>query len=372
MRIILKTLAAGLAVLGLGTCPVLKAAASRVKDLAALEGVRDNQLVGYGLIVGLNGTGDKRQTAFAAQSLANVLNRMGVSVNPAAIQVKNVASVMVTATLPPFSQPGSRIDVTVGAIGDASNLQGGQLLVTSLRGGDGQVYAVAQGAVITAGFVAGRAAASQTVNHPTAGRVPGGAIVERAAPSTIGQGKLRWQLGLADFTTAARLAAAINQRFATDKPPIAQAMHAGVVEVEVPPIWAARQVEFIAAIEAVDVEADRKQRIVINERTGTVVMGRQLRIAPVAILHGSLSVEVQTRFDVSQPEPLSDGKTTVTPAVGVGVKEDAARVVQLKEGATIDELVRGLQKLGATPREVIAILQSLRSAGALEAEIEVI
>jgi flagellar P-ring protein FlgI len=265
-----------------------RSAATRVKDLAALEGVRDNQLVGYGLVVGLNGTGDKRQTAFAAQSLANVLNRMGVSVNPNAIQVKNVASVMVTATLPPFSLPGGRIDVTVGAIGDASNLQGGQLLLTSLRAGDGQVYAVAQGAVVTAGFVAGRAAASQTVNHPTAGRVPGGAIVERAAPSSIGQGKLRWQLGLADFTTAARLAEAINQKFSAGKAPIAQALHAGMVEVEVPPLWTARQVEFIAAIEGVDVEADRRQRIVINERTGTVVMGRQARIAPVSILHGSL------------------------------------------------------------------------------------
>lgn len=350
----------------------LSGAVSRVKDLAALEGVRDNQLVGYGLVVGLNGTGDKRQTVFAAQSLANMLNRMGVAVNPTTMQAKNVAAVMVTATLPPFAQTGNRIDVTVGTIGDASNLQGGQLLLTSLRGADGQVYAVAQGGVVTAGFIAGRAGNSQTVNHPTAGRVPSGAIVEAAAPSVMGEGKLRWQLQRADFTTAMRLAAAINGKFAKDRPAIARASNAAVVEVETPPEWKARPVEFIATIEALTLDSDRRQRLIINERTGTIVMGKDVRIAPVSILHGSLSVEVQTQYDVSQPAPLSTGQTTVTPAIGVGSKEDVAKVVQLKEGATVDELVRGLQKIGATPREVIAILQSLQGAGALDAELQVI
>ncbi len=348
------------------------AALSRVKDLAALEGVRDNQLVGYGLVVGLNGTGDKRQTIFAAQTLANLLNRMGVAVNPNAMQAKNVAAVMVTATLPPFAQPGTRLDATVATIGDASNLQGGQLLLTSLRGGDGQVYAVAQGAVLTAGFVAGRAGNSQTVNHPTAGRVPSGAIIEQAAPSTIGEGLLRWQLQRADFTTAARLAAAINARFANGRPAVARPANAGVVEVDPPVEWKSRPVEFIAAIEALTLNSDRKQRLLINERTGTIVMGKDVRIAPVSILHGSLSVEVQTQFDVSQPAPLSQGQTTPIAQPAVGSKEDIAKLVQLKEGATVDELVRGLQKIGATPREVVAILQSLQSAGALDAEIEVI
>lgn len=347
-------------------------AVSRVKDLAALEGVRDNQLVGYGLVVGLNGTGDKRQTVFAAQSLANMLNRMGVAVNPTAIQAKNVAAVMVTATLPPFAQPGTKIDATVATIGDASNLQGGQLLLTSLRGADGQVYAVAQGGVLTAGFIAGRAGNSQTVNHPTAGRVPSGGIVEQAAPSVISEGRLRWQLQRADFTTAMRLAAAINTRFAPDRPPVARASNPGMVEVEPPPEWKARPVEFIATIEALTLDSDRKQRLVINERTGTIIMGKDVRISPVSILHGSLSVEVQTQLDVSQPAPLSNGATTVTPSVGVGPKEDIAKLVQLKEGATVDELIRGLQKIGATPREVIAILQSLQGAGALDAEIQVI
>ena len=340
--------------------------------MAALEGVRDNQLVGYGVVAGLNGTGDKRQTVFAAQSLANMLNRMGVSVHPASIQAKNLAAVMVTATLPPFAQPGSRIDVTVSAIGDASNLQGGQLLLTSLRGGDGQTYAVAQGAVLTAGFVAGRGGTQQTVNHPTAGRVPSGAIVELPAPSVFAPGHLRWQLHRADFTTSTRLAAAINSRFGLGRPDIARAASAGVVEVMTPAEWKSRPVEFIAAIEGLTLEADRKQRLVINERTGTIVMGKEMRIAPVSILHGSLSVEVQTRFDVSQPEPLSAGETVVTPSVGAGSKDDSSKLVQLKEGSSVDELVRGLQKIAATPREVIAILQSLQSAGALDAEIEVI
>ncbi|MBI2689774.1 MAG: flagellar basal body P-ring protein FlgI [Acidobacteria bacterium] len=358
--------------LGLMTALTLPGAISRVKDLASLEGVRDNQLVGYGLVVGLNGTGDKRQTVFAAQSLANMLNRMGVSVNPTALQAKNVAAVMVTATLPPFAQPGTRIDVTVGTVGDASNLQGGQLLLTSLRGADGQVYAVAQGGVLTAGFVGGRAGNSQTVNHPTAGRVPSGAIVEQPAPSVITEGRLRWQLLRADFTTATRLAAAINTRFAPGKLAVARASNAGIVEVETPPEWKAKPVEFIAAIEGLTLDSDRKQRLLINERTGTIVMGKEVRIAPVSILHGSLSIEVQTQFEISQPAPLSEGKTTVVPSVSVGSKEDPAKLVQLKDGATVDELVRGLQKIGATPREVIAILQSLQSAGALDAEIQVI
>lgn len=347
-------------------------AIGRVKDFAALEGVRENALVGYGLVVGLNGTGDKRQTVFAAQSLANMLNRMGVAVNPNAMQAKNVAAVMVTSTLPAFAQPGTKVDVTVAAIGDASNLQGGQLLLTSLRGADGQVYAIAQGPVLTSGFVAGRSATSQTVNHPTAGRVPSGGTIETAAPSIISESRMRWQLTRADFTTASRMAAVINAKFSAGRPAVARAANAAVVEVETPPEWKSRVVEFVAAVESLSLESDRRQRLVINERTGTIVLGKDTRIAPVSILHGSLAVEVATRFDVSQPDPLSDGKTVVTPAVGVGVKEDNAKLVQLKDGATVEELVRGLQKIGATPREVIAILQSLQSAGALDVEIAVI
>lgn len=345
---------------------------ARLKELVAIEGVRDNQLVGYGLVVGLNGTGDKRQTVFSAQTLANLLGRMGVTVNPQAMQVKNVAAVMVTATLPPFAQPGTRVDITVSTIGDAANLQGGQLLLTSLKGVDGQTYVVAQGALLTAGFVAGRAGNSQTVNHPTAARVPSGGIVERASPSQISATSLRLQLLRADFSTAARVAKAINERFASSGTVVAQAESSAVINLLPPPAYSARIVEFLAEMEMLTVDADRRQRIVINERTGTIILGKDVKLAPVSILHGSLAVEVQTSLDVSQPEPLAAGTTTVTPSIGVGSKEDKARQLAVKPGATVEDLVRGLQTIGSTPREIIAVLQAMKAAGAMDADLEVI
>jgi flagellar P-ring protein precursor FlgI len=344
---------------------------ARLKELVTIEGARENQLLGYGLVVGLAGTGDRRQTVFSAQSLTNLLERMGVSVPPSAIRVNNVAAVMVTANLPPYAQPGMRLDVTVAAVGDATNLQGGLLLLTSLRGADGQVYAVAQGPVVTGGFVAGGMGTQQTVNHPTTGRVPNGAIVERPAPTPAPSGKLRLQLRYADFTTAARIAAAINKKFGGDAP-VARAENSAVVAVQAPAPYASRLAEFLAEMENLTVEADRPAKVVINERTGTIVMGKEVRISPVAIMHGSLTVEIQTAFAVSQPAPLSGGTTQVVPQVGVGVKEDKARNVVLKQGATVEELVRALNAIGSTPRDIIAILQNLRAAGALEAELEVI
>ncbi len=355
----------------LAACAPLPAA-TRLKELVSLEGVRENQLLGYGLVVGLAGTGDRRQTVFSAQSLTNVLERMGVSVAPEAIRVNNTAAVMVTAVLPPFAQPGSKMDVTVAAIGDASNLQGGLLLLTSLRGTDGRVYAVAQGPVVTGGFVAGRLGTTQTVNHPTVGRVPNGATVERPAPTAEPGTQLRLQLRHADFSTAVRIAAAVNRKFAGDGEPAARADNAALVSVRVPEAFASRPAEFIAELEQLTVETDRPARVVVNERTGTIVMGKEVRISPVAILHGNLTVEIQTAFAVSQPPPLSPGTTQVVPQVGVGIKEDKARNVVLKEGATVEELVRALLSVGSTPRDIIAILQNLRAAGALEAEIEVI
>lgn len=346
--------------------------AARIKDLASIEGVRENQLIGYGLVVGLAGTGDRRQTVFSAQSLTNLLERMGVSVPPSAIRVNNVAAVMVTATLPPFAQPGTKLDVTAAAIGDASNLQGGLLLLTSLRGADGQVYAVAQGPVVTGGFVAGRGGTSQTVNHPTVGRVPNGALVERAAPSVISTGQVRLQLRKPDFTTSTRIADALNRKFASLPRPPALAENSAVIRVEIPPDWRSNPAGFVAEIENLAVETDRQARVVINERTGTIVMGKQVRIAPVAILHGNLSVEIQTSYAVAQPAPLSQGTTEVVPQVGVGVKEEKTRNVVLQDGATVEDLVRALAAIGATARDVIAILQSLQSAGALEAELEVL
>jgi flagellar P-ring protein precursor FlgI len=349
----------------------MQVSAARLKDLVAIEGVRENQLIGYGLVVGLAGTGDRRQTMFSAQSLANILSRMGISVPATAIRVNNTAAVMVTATLPAFAQPGMRIDSTAAAIGDCSNLQGGILLLTSLRGADGQVYAVSQGPVVTGGFASGRGGASQTVNHPTVGRSPNGAIVERAAPSLTPHDVVRLQLRQSDFTTSARIVEAVNKKFV---PPFtARSENAGLISVTIPPEYRSRPTEFIAELESLVVEADRPARVVINERTGTIVLGKDVRISPVGVLHGNLSVEVQTTFAVSQPPPLSpQGTTEVVPQTTVSTKEEKARSVVLKQGATVEELVRALSAIGSTPRDVIAILQSLRSAGALEAEIEVI
>lgn len=347
-------------------------AAQRLKELTSLEGVRDNQLMGYGLVVGLHGTGDRQQTLFSAQSVANLLERMGLTINPLLIQVKNTASVMVTATLPPYAQPGSKIDVTVAAMGDAPSLQGGILLMTGLRGPDGQIYAVAQGAAVLGGYAvaaaAGGASASQVVNHPTVGRIPEGAIVERASPTAKIGNTVRLLLHEADFITAARVAEVVNQKFGA----VANAESAGVIAVNLPAQYQKTPTEFVAQLDELTVETDRRSRIVVNERTGTIVMGSDVRIAPVAIMQGDLTVQVQTSFNVSQPAPFSNGTTEVTPQVSVDAKEQRARDIILKQGTTIDELVRALTAIGSTPRDIIAILQNLRAAGALDADLEVI
>ncbi len=345
---------------------------ARLKDLVSLEGVRDNQLIGYGLVVGLKGTGDRQQTIFPVQSLTNMLQQMGVASPAAAITVKDIAAVMVTATLPAFAQPGAKIDATVAAIGDATNLQGGVLVMTSLRGVDGQIYSMAQGPVITGGFVAGGGGNSQTVNHPTVGRIPSGASVERAAPSITPTKAVKLQLKQADFTTAVRISALLNETFASPETPVARAENSGLVSVTVPAKFGTHTTEFIAELEKLQVEADTPARVVVNERTGTVVMGKDVKVAPVAIMHGNLVVEIETTMAVSQPAPFSSGgKTEVVPQVSTSAKEEKARNLMLKEGATVEELVRALGSIGSTPRDIIAILQSLRAAGALEAELEV-
>jgi flagellar P-ring protein FlgI len=351
----------------------LQTPSTRLKELVSVEGVRENQLVGYGLVVGLAGTGDRQLTVFSAQSLTNLLQQMGVSVPATSILVKNTAAVMVTATLPPFAQPGMHVDITAAAMGDASNLQGGLLILTSLKGVDGQVYAVAQGSVVTGGFGAGRGGGnSTTVNHPNVGRVPGGAMVERPAPSIVPNGQVKLQLHEPDFTTAQRVSEAINQRFENPAKPPAKAENSALVSVNVPPDYIGRAVEFVAELENLEVKADRPAKVVINERTGTIVMGKEVRVSPVAIMHGNLTVEIQTTETVSQPGPLSQGTTAVVPQVRVNAKEEKARSLVLNRGATVEELVRALGAIGSTPRDVIAILQSLHAAGALEAEIDVI
>jgi len=279
---------------------------------------------------------------------------------------------MVTATLPPYAQPGMRIDATVAAIGDCSNLQGGILVLTSLRGADGQIYAVAQGPVMTGGFAAKQSGSSQTVNHPTVGRAPDGAIVERVAPSPAPSGVVKLQLRRSDFTTAARIAEVVNKKFPADSP-YAKPENAGLISIAIPPAYAARSTEFLSEVEALSVDADEPARVVVNERTGTITLGKDVRIHPVAILHGNLTVEIQTTYLVSQPNGLSaKGTTEVVPQTTVTEKEEKARNVVLKEGATVEDLVRALAAIGSTPRDVIAILQNLKSAGALDAELVVI
>ena len=342
--------------------------AARLKELISLEGVRDNQLMGYGLVVGLAGTGDRQQTVFSAQSLTNLLERMGLTVNPSAIMVKNTAAVMVTATLPPFAQAGSRIDVTVAALGDSPSLQGGILLMAGLKAADGQVYAVAQGPLVLGGFQAGNGANTQTQNHPTVGRIPNGAIVERMSPSLNLTTHLRLQLQRADFVTAARIAAVLNNRFGA----IAHAENSAVITVSLPPEYEKKTTEFMAEMDRLTVETDSEGVIVVNERTGTIVMGKDVQIAPVAIMQGNLNVEIQTIPKVSQPNPLGSGTTQVVQQTNVSVKQEQSRNVMLKEGATVEELVRALTAIGSSPRDIISILQNLKAAGALDAELRVI
>jgi len=344
------------------------AGAARLKELVALEGVRDNQLMGYGLVVGLAGTGDRRQTVFSAQSLANLLERMGLTVSPATIQVKNTAAVMVTATLPPFSQPGAHIDITVSAIGDAPSLQGGMLLMTGLKGPDGQVYAVGQGAVVLGGYAAGNGGNTLVVNHPTVGRIPNGAIVERGAPSVNLGALVHLQLQRPDFTTASRVVDVLNKRFG----PVAHADNSALIAVRLPAEYEKNATEFIAQLERLTIETDREARIVVNERTGTIIIGQDVKIAPVAIMQGNLSIQIETVSNVSQPGQLSGGTTQVTQQPTVSTKQDAARSILLKQGSTVEELVRALTAIGASPRDIIAILQNLKQAGALDAELAVI
>jgi flagellar P-ring protein precursor FlgI len=341
----------------------------RLKELVTIEGVRSNQLVGYGLVVGLNGTGDSQQTVFSVQSLTNMLQRMGVGVSPGLITVKNTAAVMVTATLPAYAQPGTSVDATVAAIGDAKNLQGGLLIMTTLKGINGQVYATVQGTVVTAGFVAGRGSAnSATVNHPTVGRVPNGVTIERAAPSVALGNTIKLQLKDADFTTAARISEAVNRRFG----PVAHADNEALVSVKLPAEYASDSTEFVSALERLSVSPDREARVVINERTGTVVLGQEVHIEPVAIMHGNLTVEIQTVNTAVPAGPMSDAPAQVVPQTTVAAKDEKTRNVVLKEGATVEELVKALASIGSTTRDVIAILENLRAAGALDADLEVI
>ena len=345
---------------------------TRIKDVATLYGVQPVPLVGYGLVVGLNKTGDRRQTLFSAQSLANMLERMGVVVPPGQIKIENVAAVMVTTELPPFSRPGARLDVVVSSIGDARSLQGGTLVVTPLRGTDGQIRALAQGPLTLGGFGGGTSGNSVQVNHLTVGRVPSGALVQAGVAWEVPADEdLLLTLFDPDFVSARRLADAIDAELGEGT---AEVLDSGSVSVHVPTAYRDAVPDLMARLEPLPLEIDTPARIVINERTGTVVIGGGVRLGPAAVAHGSLSVRISTTFEVSQPiAPFSDsGTTVVVPQQGVEIDEGTNRLLALEEGTTLDRVVEGLNAIGATPRDLIAILQALREAGALNAEIVVI
>jgi flagellar P-ring protein precursor FlgI len=347
-------------------------AGPRIKDVADFEGVRENQLVGYGLVVGLAGTGDSlRNSPFTRQSLAAMLERLGVNAAEGNLNTRNVAAVMVTANLPPFASQGSRIDVTVSALGDARSLAGGQLLVTPLMGADQQVYAVAQGPLAIGGFAAsGQSGSSVTRGVPTAGRIASGALVEREIAFDIaGQQELRLSLRNPDFTTAQRVAAAINGAVGADA---ARAANPGSVVLRRPADYAGDMVSLVGRIENLEVAIDTPARIVIDESSGIVVMGENVNVSTVAIAQGNLTISIQEDPFVSQPEPFSRGETVVVPSSGINVEEEeGGGLVVVPGGVPLRQLVNGLNALGVTPRDMISILQALKAAGAIQAEIEV-
>jgi flagellar P-ring protein precursor FlgI len=368
-----RSAAAFLAVLLVFTSlPTTSFAASRIKDIVDVEGVRENMLVGYGLVVGLNGTGDSmRNSPFTQQSLTGMLERLGVNVRGQDLQTKNVAAVMVTATLPPFATQGSRIDVAVSALGDAKSLLGGTLLVTPLMGADSEVYGVAQGPVATGAFSAGGDATSVTKNVPTAGRIASGAIVERELQFSLSDlHTVRLSLRNPDFTTARRIAVAINAHMGSN---IAAATDPANVAINVPS-GRTDVVNLITDIEQLPVTPDEVAKVVINEASGVIVMGEKVRISTVAIAQGNLTVRVTETPQVSQPAPFSEtGETTVVPRTQVAVDEQSGhKVAVMPEGVTLQQLVESLNALGIGPRDIISILQAIKAAGALQAEIEVI
>jgi flagellar P-ring protein FlgI len=363
------TIAISLTVAVLATMPrVSTQGVTRVKDVTMVQGARSAPIIGYGLVAGLNRTGDRRQAVLSAQSLANILSRFGVTVPADQMRVENVAAVLVTAELPPFARPGTRVDVTVSSVGDARSLMGGTLLATPLRGADSTVQVLAQGPLSVGGFGAGQGINSVQVNHVTVGRVPGGGMVQAAPPvELLPGGRLTLTLREPDFDTARRLAGAVNGDLG---PGSAEAIDAGSVSVAVPERFRATPVELIARLEMLPLDVDAPARVVINERTGTAVVGANVRLGAAAVAHGNLSVRISTELMVSQPNAFSrNGDTVVVPQTDVDVAEGRRQMVALPEGATLDAVVRALNSLGASPRDIIAILQALKTAGALRAEI---
>ena len=363
---------------------------ARLKDIASIKGIRTNQLFGYGLVVGLNGSGDKGGTNFTIQGLVNMLEKMGIHVSAQDVKVSNVAAVMVSATLPPFARIGKKIDVTLSSIGDAKSLQGGTLLLTPLKGVDDKIYALSQGPLSVGGFSAGGAAGGGvTKNHPTVGRISGGATVEREIPLSLKNKKeLIIMLNNPDFITAARAANAINSRFGQD---FANPIDSGTLKINIPQSFQDKVVSLLAKLEDLEVIPDSVAKVIVNEKTGTVVIGENVRILTVAVAHGNLSIQIKEEKEVSQPLPFAPegkggaptqmeggvivtpgGATVVTPESKVSVEEERQRLLLVPKGNTIGELVRALNAIGVTPRDLITILLTMKAAGSLQAELEII
>ena len=346
-----------------------EAGAVRLKDIASFGGVRDNQLVGYGLVVGLSGTGDKKESAFTMRSMVNMLEKMGVRVDIRQMKPKNVASVMVTAKMPVSAKPGSKLDITVSSLGDCTSLLGGVLIQTPLKGVDGKIYALGQGALAVGGFSIQGSQAQAQKNVSTVAQIPGGAIVERAVPFEFNsQTSMTMTLNMPDFSTANQVAERINKALGGT---FARSVDAGTVVMDVPADFQGNIVPLMASLENIEITPDSAARVVVDEKTGTIILGRDVRISRVAVAHGNLHVMVQENQDVSQPGPFSSGTTAVTPSTNLGAREEQ-RNLNILEGATLQELVDALNSVGASPRDLISILRSMKAAGALHAHLEVI
>ena len=349
------------------------ASAERIKDLASIQGVRDNQLLGYGLVVGLDGSGDQTtQTPFTVQSTISMLANMGVTLPPGtSLQLKNVAAVTVTATLPPFARPGQVIDVTVSSIGNAKSLRGGTLVMTPLKGADGQVYAMAQGNMLVGGVGAEAGGAKVQVNHLSVGRIPAGATVERAVQTVLGQGDyINLELNTTDFTTATRIVETINRELSPDKE-IAAALDGRMIKVRAPD--GSARVAFLSQVENLQIDpAQGMARVILNARTGSVVMNQRVALDNCAISHGNLTVIINTDTSVSQPNALAGGETVQTTKSSIDINPGKGGLIQLKKGVALSDVVKALNSIGATPQDLLAILQAMKSAGALRAELEII
>lgn len=365
--------------------------AARIKDVASIGGVRQNQLIGYGLVVGLMGTGDDVKNGFTRETIANMLSRQGLSMRDRQLKAKNIAAVMVTAQLPPFARTGSRIDVTVSSIGDAKSLQGGTLLMTPLRAADGNIYAVSQGPLVLGGFSAGGAGATISKNQTNVAIIANGAIVENEVPFSFGQDK-RFNILLhqPDFTTAAKMAAAVAEAV---KPAQVRAVDSGTIVVKLDPDFAGNMTEIISTVENIDVAVEAGAVVVMNEKTGTVVMGESVRISTVAVAHGNLSIQIKETAQVSQPLPLAPkppqgsqpvtdrneqiivapgGQTVVTKDTAIAAEEEKKQLMVVPRGVTIHEVVQALNAIGVTPRDLITIIQAIKAAGALQADLRII